>query len=273
MNRPPALPAQPALLQTDPARAGAGFYCGSLDSNARIAADYAGLCGAVCCSVGYRLCPESPFPAGVDDCWAALMWATHPAQASAAPLHPVASVLPIAIWATSSRGHAAAAGQLHCRGSHTRKLSCRHLCTAGSSHAHCCCTIWAACVWRAAAGLPPRSQHAGPSGALRLAALRYISPLRAGLLNVERTQVAVAGESAGGNLAAVMAIKAKQEGLRVIQAQVCCQLHAGSWLALHALPGRAVLPAQPCKGLARVPAQHRGAPAPGIAGLRAKGLR
>lgn len=53
---------------------GGGFVMGSLglfDGEAtRIAAEV----GAVVVSVGYRLAPENPFPAGVEDCYAALLW-------------------------------------------------------------------------------------------------------------------------------------------------------------------------------------------------------
>jgi acetyl esterase len=53
---------------------GGGFILGSVamfDSEAkRIAAEV----GAVVVSVEYRLAPEHPFPAGLDDCYAALVW-------------------------------------------------------------------------------------------------------------------------------------------------------------------------------------------------------
>jgi acetyl esterase len=53
---------------------GGGFVVGSLDLNdvdcRRIAAEV----GAVVFSVEYRLAPEHPFPAGIEDCYAALTW-------------------------------------------------------------------------------------------------------------------------------------------------------------------------------------------------------
>jgi acetyl esterase len=60
----------PALLYIH----GGGFILGDLDSFhagvARIAAEV----GAVAVSVDYRLAPEHPFPAGLEDCYAALVW-------------------------------------------------------------------------------------------------------------------------------------------------------------------------------------------------------
>src|SRR5205823_5307676 len=54
---------------------GGGFIAGDLDSEdgrcVRIAAD----AGCVVVSVEYRLAPEHPFPAPIDDCYAALEWA------------------------------------------------------------------------------------------------------------------------------------------------------------------------------------------------------
>ena len=53
---------------------GGGFVVGSIELNdadcRRIAAEV----GAVVLSVEYRLAPEHPFPAGLEDCYAALVW-------------------------------------------------------------------------------------------------------------------------------------------------------------------------------------------------------
>ena len=53
---------------------GGGFFLGSIDTehggSARMAQDL----GVVVVSVEYRLAPEHPFPSGLEDCYAALVW-------------------------------------------------------------------------------------------------------------------------------------------------------------------------------------------------------
>lgn len=65
---------------------GGGFVMGDLDTQDMIAR---GLCHAAACvvvSVDYRLAPEHPFPAPVDDCWAATLWAAdHAAEIGGIP--------------------------------------------------------------------------------------------------------------------------------------------------------------------------------------------
>lgn len=53
---------------------GGGFVSGSIDTEHGGAAALARELGVVVVSVGYRLAPEHPFPAGLDDCYAALEW-------------------------------------------------------------------------------------------------------------------------------------------------------------------------------------------------------
>ncbi|TDC73750.1 alpha/beta hydrolase [Actinomadura sp. 7K507] len=51
-----------------------GFVLGSIDTSQDDATRIAAEVGAVVVSVGYRLAPEHPFPAGLEDCYAALIW-------------------------------------------------------------------------------------------------------------------------------------------------------------------------------------------------------
>ena len=53
---------------------GGGFFVGSIDTEHAGAAALARELRVVVASVEYRLAPEHPFPAGLDDCYAALSW-------------------------------------------------------------------------------------------------------------------------------------------------------------------------------------------------------
>lgn len=59
---------------------GGGYIVGSLDSEHAGAAALARELGVVVVSVDYRLAPEDPFPAGLEDCYAALCWLGGTAQ-------------------------------------------------------------------------------------------------------------------------------------------------------------------------------------------------
>jgi acetyl esterase len=60
---------------------GGGFTIGSIDSHDPVTRRLASEAGAVVVSVDYRLAPEHPFPAAVDDAWAALQWIAAHAEA------------------------------------------------------------------------------------------------------------------------------------------------------------------------------------------------
>jgi acetyl esterase len=68
--RQPASTAVPAILYIH----GGGFFVGSIDSEHMGSAMLARELGVVVVSVEYRLAPEHPFPAGLEDCYAALVW-------------------------------------------------------------------------------------------------------------------------------------------------------------------------------------------------------
>jgi len=53
---------------------GGGFVVGDIDTEHAGAADIAEELGIVLVSVDYRLAPESPYPAGLEDCYASLVW-------------------------------------------------------------------------------------------------------------------------------------------------------------------------------------------------------
>jgi acetyl esterase len=60
---------------------GGGWTIGSIDDYDPVARQIANRSRAIVVSVGYRLAPEHPFPAPLDDCWAATKWvAGHAAE-------------------------------------------------------------------------------------------------------------------------------------------------------------------------------------------------
>ena len=61
---------RPALLDIH----GGGFVVGSIEMEHGAAAQVARELGALVAVVEYRLAPEHPFPAGVEDCYGALVW-------------------------------------------------------------------------------------------------------------------------------------------------------------------------------------------------------
>lgn len=66
--------AEPADLPVVVFYHGGGWSIGDLDTHEAVARAHAVGAEAIVVSVDYRLAPEHPFPAGVDDCWAALQW-------------------------------------------------------------------------------------------------------------------------------------------------------------------------------------------------------
>ena len=53
---------------------GGGWVLGSIEGSDLTCRELAVRAGVVVVSVGYRLAPEHPYPSGVDDCFAALVW-------------------------------------------------------------------------------------------------------------------------------------------------------------------------------------------------------
>ncbi len=58
---------------------GGGWVVGSLDSHDGVCRTLAAETGTPVASVDYRLAPEHPFPAGLEDCYAAVSWASEQA--------------------------------------------------------------------------------------------------------------------------------------------------------------------------------------------------
>lgn len=88
---------------------GGGFMLGDLDTVHSSATRIADQVGAVVVSVDYRLAPEHPFPAAVQDCYAVLEWAArHAGELGIDPAH-------IGVGGESSGGGLAAAVTLLAR--------------------------------------------------------------------------------------------------------------------------------------------------------------
>ena len=85
----------PALLHIH----GGGFVVGTPELSAMGCAQIAAEIGCLVVSVDYRLAPEAPFPAGIEDCYAVLKW-----------LHAEASVLGVDVTRIAVGGESSGAG-------------------------------------------------------------------------------------------------------------------------------------------------------------------
>jgi acetyl esterase len=88
---------------------GGGFVIGSIALMDNVARELCHASGAVVISVGYRLAPEDPFPAGLDDCVTVTRWAV--ANVDRFDVPPAA----VAIGGESAGGNLAAAVALRLR--------------------------------------------------------------------------------------------------------------------------------------------------------------
>jgi acetyl esterase len=103
--RPTAAPGLPIFVVLH----GGGWVIGAVEQFDVIARQLANASGAVVVSVDYRLAPEHPYPAGLDDCFRALQWtAAHAAEISGDPAR-------IAIGGDSAGGNLAVVCALRAR--------------------------------------------------------------------------------------------------------------------------------------------------------------
>lgn len=88
---------------------GGGWVLGTIDTADGISRSLANSSGALVVVVGYRLAPEHPFPAAIDDCYATVRWvAEHAAEIGADPAR-------IAVGGDSAGGNLAAGVALRSR--------------------------------------------------------------------------------------------------------------------------------------------------------------
>jgi acetyl esterase len=88
---------------------GGGWVLGTIDTADGVSRSLANASGALVIVVGYRLAPEHPFPAAVDDCYATLRWVTeHAGQIGADPAR-------LAVGGDSAGGNLAAGVALRAR--------------------------------------------------------------------------------------------------------------------------------------------------------------
>jgi len=103
--RPAAQKPLPALLYFF----GGGWVLGTIDTADGISRSLANSCGALVVVVGYRLAPEHPFPAAIDDCYATVRWvAEHSGEIGADPAR-------LAVGGDSAGGNLAAGVALRTR--------------------------------------------------------------------------------------------------------------------------------------------------------------
>jgi acetyl esterase/lipase len=163
---------------------GGGFVVGSVDTEHAAAATIANA-GVVVVSVDYRLAPEHPFPAGLEDCYTALWWLHHHA------LELGVDVERVAAFGQSAGGGLAAALALLARDRGGPPLCFQYLgipelddrLETVSMEAFIDTPLWnrpnAVLSWQYYLGDQPASEYAAPARAIDLSGLppAYISTM------------------------------------------------------------------------------------------------
>jgi acetyl esterase len=106
---------------------GGGFVLGSIGIMDNVARELCARSGAVVVSVGYRLAPEDPYPAGLDDCETVTRWAVANATTFGVPASKVA------IAGESAGGNLSAALALRLRDAGDVQLAAQVLIYPGTS--------------------------------------------------------------------------------------------------------------------------------------------
>jgi len=107
---------------------GGGWTLGTLESAGDLCRELAARTGRVVVSVDYRLAPEHPFPAGLDDAYAALEWVSQHAET-------FGGAGDLAVAGTSAGGNLAAAVALRARDHDGPEISHQALCYPITNHA------------------------------------------------------------------------------------------------------------------------------------------
>lgn len=105
---------------------GGGFVVGSLETHDSLCRQLALRSGGAVLALDYRLAPEHPFPAAVDDCWAALAWLREHAGTLGL------DAARMAIGGDSAGGTLATVGAIHAR-DQGLKLALQLLITPGTA--------------------------------------------------------------------------------------------------------------------------------------------
>ena len=100
---------------------GGGWVVGNIETHDNVTRYLAKACGGIVISVGYRLAPENPFPAAVDDAYAALQWVSENAESLGGDPSR------ITVAGDSAGGNLSAAVSLRSRDRNGPKISCQVL--------------------------------------------------------------------------------------------------------------------------------------------------